>query len=63
MQKVRIRRKVPKTDKKVVHVEREEERDSEVEIMVRRRWTKEVTNWASDASTKVILLDEGTENE
>ena len=44
-------------------MEREEERDSEVEIMVRRRWTKEVTNWASDASTKVILLDEGTENE
>ena len=30
-----------KTDNKVVHVEREEERDLEVEIMVRRRWTKE----------------------
>ena len=31
-----------KTDKKVVHVERKEERDSEVEMMVKRRWTKEV---------------------
>ena len=31
-----------KTDNKVVHVEREEERDPEVGLMVRRRWTKEV---------------------
>ena len=30
-----------KTDKKVVHVEREEEKDPEVEMMVRRRWTEE----------------------
>ena len=30
-----------KTDNKVVHVEKEEERDSEVEVMVKRRWTKE----------------------
>ena len=38
------KKKGTKTDKKVVHVEREEERDSEVEMMVRRRWTKEVNN-------------------
>ena len=31
-----------KTDKKVVHVEKEEERDLEVKMMVRRRRTKEV---------------------
>ena len=31
-----------KTDKKVVHVEREEERDPEVEMMVRMWWRKEV---------------------
>ena len=31
-----------KTDNKVVHVEREEQRDPEVEMMVRRSWTKEV---------------------
>ena len=30
-----------KTNNKVVHVEREEGRDDEVEMMVRRRWTKE----------------------
>ena len=33
------RKKGIKIDKEVVHVEREEERDSEVEMMV-RRWTK-----------------------
>ena len=31
-----------KTDKKVVHVEKEEERDLEVKMMVRRRRAKEV---------------------
>ena len=31
-----------KTDKRVVDVEREEERDPELEIVVRKRWTKEV---------------------
>ena len=36
------KKKGTKTDKKVVHVEREEERDPEVEMMVKRRWTKEV---------------------
>ena len=36
------KKKVTKTDKKVVHVEREEERDPEIEMVVRRRWTKEV---------------------
>ena len=41
MQKVRIRRTV-QDDKKVVHVEREKERNTEVKMMVRRRWTKEV---------------------
>ena len=30
------------TDKKMVHVKRKEERDPEVEMMVRRRWRKEV---------------------
>ena len=30
-----------KTDNKVVHVEREEVRDTEVEMMVRGRWAKE----------------------
>ena len=35
------KKKGMKTDNKVVHVEREEERDLEVEIMVRRRRTKE----------------------
>ena len=35
-------KKGTKTDKKVVHVEREEERDPEVEMMVRRGWTKDV---------------------
>ena len=30
-----------KTDYEIVHVEREEERDPEVEMMVKRRWTKE----------------------
>ena len=35
------KKKGTKTDSKVVHVEREEERDPEVEMMVRRRWTKE----------------------
>ena len=33
-----------KTDNKVVHVEWEKERDLEVEMMVRRRWTKEEKN-------------------
>ena len=36
------KRKGAKTDKKVVHVERKEERDPEAE-MVRRKWTKEVS--------------------
>ena len=31
-----------KTDMKEVHLKREEERDPEVEMMMRRRWTKEV---------------------
>ena len=31
-----------KTDKKAVHVEKEEQRHPEVEMMVRRRWTKKV---------------------
>ena len=31
-----------KTDNKVVHVEREEKRDPEVEMMMRRRWTNDV---------------------
>ena len=35
------KKKDTKTDNKVVHVEREGERDPEVEMMVRRRWTKE----------------------
>ena len=35
------KKKGMKTNNKVVHVEREEERDPEVEIFVRRRWTKE----------------------
>ena len=35
------KKKDMKTDNKAVHVEREEERDPEVEIKVRRRWTKE----------------------
>ena len=35
------KKKGMKTNNKVVHVEREEERDPEVEIIVRRRWTKE----------------------
>ena len=34
------KKKGMKTDNKEVHVEREEERDLEVEMMVRRRWTK-----------------------
>ena len=36
------KKKGTKTDKKVVNTENEEEGDSEVEMMVRRRWTKEV---------------------
>ena len=36
------KQKGTKADKKVVHVEREEERDPGVEMMVRRRWTNEV---------------------
>ena len=35
------KKKVMKTDNKVVHVEREKERDPEIEMMLRRRWTKE----------------------
>ena len=34
------KKKAMKNDNKAVHVEREEERDPEVEMMVRRRWTK-----------------------
>ena len=30
-----------KTDNKVVHVEKKEERNPEVEMIVRKRWTKE----------------------
>ena len=37
----RHKKKGTKTDNKVVHVEREEDRHPEVEMMVRRRWTKE----------------------
>ena len=37
-----IEDKYKKTENKVVHVEREEERDREVKMMVRRRLTKEV---------------------
>ena len=37
----RHKKKGAKTDNKVVHVEREEKRDPQVEMMVRRRWTKE----------------------
>ena len=36
------KKKGAKTDKKVVHVEREGERDPEVEMMLRRRWTMEI---------------------
>ena len=36
------KKKGMKTDKKAVHVERDEERDSEVKMMVRRTWAKEV---------------------
>ena len=39
------KRKCTKTDNKVVHVEREEERHPEVEMMVRRRWKGEVIKW------------------
>ena len=35
------KKKGMKTDNKVLHVQRKEEKDLEVEIMVRRRWTKE----------------------
>ena len=35
------KKKGTKTDNIVVHVEKEEERDAAVEMMVRRRWTKE----------------------
>ena len=35
------KKKYTKTDNRVVHVEREEERDPEVEMMVRRRRTME----------------------
>ena len=30
---------------KKVHMERENERDAEVEMLMKRRWTKEKTNW------------------
>ena len=35
------KKKGSETDNKVVHVEREEERDPKVEMMARTRWTKE----------------------
>ena len=35
------KKKGMKTDNKEVHLERDDERDPEVEMMVRRRWTKE----------------------
>ena len=38
----RYKRKCTKTDNKVVHVEREEERHPEGAMMVRRRWKGEV---------------------
>ena len=37
IEKSKDKKKGTKTDKKVVHVEREEERDLEVEMMERRR--------------------------
>ena len=52
-----------KTDNKVVHAERKEERDPEAEMMVRRRRTKAENKLAINASTKAILLEEDTENE
>ena len=55
------KKKGTKADNKVVHVEREEERDPEVEMMVRKRWTKEDKK-TGDVSTKAILLGEDTEN-
>ena len=55
------KKKGTKADNKVVHVEREEERDPEVEMMVRKRWTKEDKK-TGDVSTKAILLEEDTEN-
>ena len=57
------KKKGMKTNNKVVHVEKEEERDPEVEMMVRRRWTKEENKLVMRCSTKVILLEEDTENE
>ena len=35
------KKKGMKTDNKVVHVEKKEERNPEVEMIVRKRWTKE----------------------
>ena len=35
------KKKGMKTDNKEVHLERDDERDPEVEMMVRSRWTKE----------------------
>ena len=51
-----------KADNKEVHVEREEERDPEAEMMVRRRWTKEENKLAMRCF-KVILLEEDRKNE
>ena len=39
---IKEKKKVSHTDNKVVHVEKEQEKDPEVEMMLRRRWTKEV---------------------
>ena len=37
---IKDKKRGTKTDKKMVHVEREEERDPEVEMMVRGRWNR-----------------------
>ena len=50
-----------KTDKKEVHVEREEEREPEAEMTV-RRWTKEENKLAMRCF-KAILLEEDRKNE
>ena len=48
--KSRDKKKGTKTDKKEVHEEREEERDSEVEMIVRRKWTKKVNKLVMNCS-------------
>ena len=57
MQKVRTRRKLER-HQKTVHAEREKERDPEVEMMVRKWWTKRVNQiimgyfYRSDPTTR-----------